>query len=62
MYIWIVYQISSSMYYTVVPLSEEEKPNIWKMKKKERKNFRKQTNDNHEVFVSMKSTYETLRR
>ncbi|XP_066015390.1 pumilio homolog 3 isoform X2 [Pocillopora verrucosa] len=45
-------------------LSDEsdEKPNIWQMKKKERKDFRRQQDENYDLVHDLKKLYETIRR
>lgn len=40
----------------------DEKPNIWQMKKKERKDFRRQQDENYDLVHSLKKLYETIRR
>ncbi|XP_067027908.1 pumilio homolog 3-like [Acropora muricata] len=39
-----------------------EKPNIWQMKKKERKQFRRQQDENYALLHDLNKIYETLRR
>ncbi|KAK2550064.1 Pumilio-like protein 3 [Acropora cervicornis] len=39
-----------------------EKPNIWQMKKKERKQFRRQQDQNYALLHDLNKIYETLRR
>ncbi|XP_068725822.1 pumilio homolog 3-like [Montipora capricornis] len=38
------------------------KPNIWQMKKKERKTFRRKQNETFDLIHSLKQIYETIRR
>lgn len=43
-------------------LVDKEKPNIWQMKKKERKTYRKQHDVHYNLIHSIKQHYESLRR
>ena len=38
----------------------DEKPNIWQMKKKERKDFRRQQDENYDLVHDLKKLYETI--
>ena len=40
----------------------DDKPNVWQMKKKERKDFRRKQNENYDLVHSLKQIYETIRR
>ncbi|CAH3116778.1 unnamed protein product [Pocillopora meandrina] len=40
----------------------DEKPNIWQMKKKERKDFRRQQDESYDLVHGLKKLYETIRR
>ena len=43
-------------------VESDEKPNIWQMKKKERKDFRRQQDENYDLVHDLKKLYETIRR
>ena len=43
-------------------VESDEKPNIWQMKKKERKDFRRQQDENYDLVHGLKKLYETIRR
>jgi len=43
-------------------LDSDDKPNIWRMKKKERKDFRRQQDENYDLVHNLKQLYETIRR
>ena len=43
-------------------LDSDDKPNIWRMKKKERKDFRRQQEENYDLVHNLKQLYETIRR
>lgn len=40
----------------------DDKPNIWQMKKKERKDFRRKQDENYDLVHNLKQLYETIRR
>ena len=44
------------------PTDSVGKPNIWQMKKKERKTFRRKQNETFDLIHSLKQIYETIRR
>ena len=43
-------------------VDSDDKPNIWQMKKKERKDFRRKQDENYDLIHSLKQLYETIRR
>lgn len=43
-------------------LDSDDKPNIWRMKKKERKDFRRKQDENYDLVHNLKQLYETIRR
>ena len=43
-------------------VESDEKLNIWQMKKKERKDFRRQQDENYDLVHGLKKLYETIRR
>lgn len=51
------YPIHSLLY-----ADSNDKPNIWQMKKKERKDFRRKQDDNYNLVHSLKQLYESIRR
>ncbi|KAJ7388907.1 hypothetical protein OS493_035054 [Desmophyllum pertusum] len=54
---------SVSTVHVLPPADSDDKPNIWQMKKKERKDFRrKQDGENYDLVHSLKQLYETIRR
>ena len=43
-------------------LESDDKLNIWRMKKKERKDFRRKQDENYDLVHNLKQLYETIRR
>lgn len=60
-----VLQLLYNTYAKMLPLcsaDSAEKSNIWQMKKKERKQFRRQQDENYALVHDINKIYETLRR
>ena len=51
-----------SAWFLLLYLESDDKPNIWRMKKKERKDFRRKQDENYDLVHNLKQLYETIRR
>ena len=58
----LVWPCMYSAWILLLHLESDDKPNIWQMKKKERKDFRRKQDENYDLVHNLKQLYETIRR